>query len=103
MVFKEINKKDSFVFEGFFPNSNLQEKCRKLYHIVEKRSPNSSTKEASITKIGDNYEAKLKIVSGSCNFEISSKENEPSQTVEKLYEKFLNKILTWNKNRDLFF
>ncbi len=103
MIFKEMDKKDTFIFNGFLPNSSLQEKCKAFYHMVEERSPNSSAKEASITKIGNNYEAKLKIISGSCNLEISSKETKPSQTIEELHKKFLNQIVDWNKHRDLFF
>ena len=98
-----MDQEDSFTFKGFSPNNHLQEKCKELYSMVENKSPNLSAKEASITKIGDDYEAKLKIISGSCNFEISSKETEPSQTLEKLYEKFLDQIINWNKHRDLFF
>ena len=101
MTLKQIDK-DKFIFNGFFPNDNLQEKCRNFYHLVETRSPNASAKEASITKVGDDYEAKIKIISDSCNFEVSSKDNEPIESIDKLSEKFLNQILNWNQERDLF-
>jgi len=100
---KDIYKADTFVFKGFFPTDHLQAKCKTLYYMVEKQSPDSSARVASITKRGNNYEAKLKIVSGSCNFEISTKDQEPIESVDKLYEQFVNQILNWKKHRDLFY
>lgn len=101
MVIRKEDR-DDFVFEGFFPNSHLKQKCKKVYNIFEKRSPSASSKQASLTKIGNDYEAKLKIVSGSCSFEIYSKEPKAAETIDRLYEQFIIKIVDWNKNRDVF-
>lgn len=96
------DEKDNFVFNGFFPNSHLKQKCKKIYNIVEKRSPSAASKRASITKIGRDYEARLRIVSGSCSFEIRSKETKATETVDRLYEQFMTKIVDWNRSRDIF-
>ena len=91
---------ENFKFKGFQPNKSLQQKCKTIYNLVEDRSPSEAAKEASLTKIGNNYQAKLKIISASCSFEVSSLENKASESMDKLYKKFTTKILHWNKNRE---
>lgn len=68
---------------------------------MDKKAPSSCAKTASLSKKGDNYEAKLKIISGSCCFEISSKKQVASDTIDNLYKQFTTKILDWNKEKDV--
>lgn len=94
-------KNNDFRFEGFLPNENLEIKCKTIYNLVDKHSPSSSTKMASLSKIGTTYEARLKVISGSCCFEISSINKEPDNSLDILYEKFTSKILSWNQQKDV--
>ena len=90
-----------FEFKGFEPNSELKQKCREIFSLMEGRAPSESAKQVSITKIPWGYRGNLKITSASCIFEVSVKEREPSHLVNKLYKKFSMEILNWNKNRNL--
>ena len=95
-----VNKKN-FKFQGFVPSSKLKKISQNFYNLVENRSPSDSKKQAVLIKKGSLYEARLKIISASsCSFEISSKEDNSLRTINALQEKFLNKILNWNKNRN---
>ncbi len=91
---------DNFKFRGFLPNKSLQQKGKAIYSLVEDHSPSEAAKKASLTKIGDSYEARLKIVSASCSFEISSKQPAASESMDDLYKKFTSKILRWTKERE---
>lgn len=94
-------KQNAFKFEGFSPNESLETKCKSIYSLVEKHSPSSSTKLASLSKIEEGYKAKLKIISGSCCFEISSTNKKADSSLDLLYKKFTNEIFSWNKQKDV--
>ena len=97
----DLKTNENFTFSGFLPNQQLEVKCKRFYSLVDKKSPSACAKIASLTKVGDNYEAKLKIVSGSCSFEISSQNQEATESIDNLYKKFTDKILDWNKEKDV--
>ena len=94
------NYLDCFEFKGFEPNSDFVSRCQKIYDLVETRSPSESTKQACITKLRFGaYQAKIKITSASCVFEVCAKENKPERLMDQLYEKFSVEIVDWNKKR----
>lgn len=97
----KVNVKNNFQFKGFTPNPNVKKQSRVFYNLIESRSPSDSRKTASLTKKGNFYEARLKISSaGDCSFEIFSKKNKLSDSMESLRRQFFDKIVTWNQNRD---
>ena len=80
---------------------SIKKQSRVFYSLIESRSPSDSRKTASLTKKGNIYEARLKIDSaGDCSFEIFSKKNKISDSIESLRQQFFDKIITWNKTRD---
>ncbi len=90
----------NFQFHGFIPNKNVKKRSQFFYSLIESRSPSDSKKMASLTKKGNFYEARLKISSaGDCSFEISSKKNTISDSIECLQRQFFDKIINWNKTR----
>ena len=94
-----MERQDNFEFKGFSPKVDLRQKAKEIYNLVENRSPSESTKVASITKINKGYEIQLKITSGSCAFNITTRKQNCSDAMDQLYEKFLDKILVWKKER----
>ena len=93
-------KPDNFKFRGFLPSKPLQQKGKAIYSLMEDRSPSEAAKKASLTKVGGVYEARLKVVSASCSFEIFSAQAAPSESMDDLYKKFTTKILKWTKERE---
>ncbi len=94
---KELN---NFQFNGFIPNNSVKEQSQFFYSLIESRAPSDSKKTASLTKKGKLYEARLKVSSaGTCSFEIYSKKDRISDSIESLQQQFLDKIITWNKTR----
>lgn len=101
LLVAKVNIKNNFQFNGFTPNTSVKKQSRVFYSLIESRSPSDSKKMASLTKKGKLYEARLKISSaGACSFEISSKKNKVSDSIECLRKQFFDKIITWNKTRD---
>ena len=97
----KINIKNNFQFKGFTPNINVKNQGQFFYSLIERRSPSDSKKLASLTKKGKFYEARLKISSaGTCSFEIVSKKNKISDSMECLQKQFFDKIVSWNKARN---
>ena len=91
----------NFQFKGFTPNSKVKKKSKVFYNLIESRAPSDSKKQVALIKSGKIYEGRLKISSaGSCSFEISSKENNISDSIDSLQKQFFDKILKWNKNRN---
>lgn len=94
-------QKQNFQFKGFTPNTKVKQQTQFVYDFIESRAPSDSKKVASLTKKGELYEARLKISSASsCSFEISSKEHRLSDSMKSLQQKFLDKIVNWNKTRN---
>lgn len=92
--------KNKFQIKGFIPDKKIKKQTQCFYDLIEKRSPSDSRKTASLTKKAGLYEARLKISSASqFSFEISSKEQKASDSMKILHQKFLDKILDWNKKR----
>ena len=92
--------KANFQFKGFIPNNSVKKQSQVFYSLVESRSPSDSRKLASLTKKGKVYEARLRVSSaGACSFEISSKKNKISDSIESLQRQFFDKIGAWNKTR----
>ena len=97
---ESLNIKNNFQFKGFIPTKKTIEKSKFFYNLVEKRSPSDSKKLAVLQKKGNLYMARLKLSSASnCSFDISSKDNNASGSINSLQKQFLNKILKWNQNR----
>ncbi len=98
---KEVLMLDNFQFNGFVPNQSIKRQSRFFYNLIEKRAPSDSKKTASLTKRGKLYEARLRISSaGACSFEIFSRENSISGSMNSLRKQFFDKIIRWNKQRD---
>ena len=101
LMVDRINIKNNFQFKGFTPNTRVKKQGRVFYNLIESRSPSDSRKIASLTKKGNVYEARLKVSSaGTCSFEISSRKNNISDSIECLRKQFFDKIITWNQTRD---
>lgn len=93
--------KNNFQFKGFTPNISIKKKSQVFYDLIESRSPSDSKKVAVLSKKGNLYEARLRVLSaGVCSFEISSKRDKISDSISSLQKQFLNKIVSWNKTRD---
>ncbi|MBC6415340.1 MAG: hypothetical protein GDA46_03000 [Bdellovibrionales bacterium] len=91
----------SFKFHGFIPCDELKKTSQKLYDLIESRSPSDSKNQFVLIKKGNTYEAYLKVTSASsCCFEIYSKKRKALNSIHSIQEKFLNKILDWNQNRN---
>ena len=96
----------NFQFKGFKPDKTVKNKVRFVYSFIESHAPSDSRKTASLTKQktknGAFYEARLKLSSaGVCSFEICSKRDKITDSIEALQQKFLDKIISWNKARKL--
>ena len=96
-----LDRKDTFQFKGFIPTQILKEKCSCIYENVENYSPSEAIKEARLVKYNQAYIGELKITSASCIFTITSQEDDPIVSVDKLYRKFRKKMLVWNQQRTL--
>ena len=96
------DREDNFQFKGFVPTQNLKEKCSCIYENVENYSPSEAIKEARLIKYNHNYYVgELKITSAACIFTVTSRENDPNLSVDRLYKKFRRKMLVWSKSRDM--
>lgn len=96
-----MKMKNNFQFHGFVPDKNVKKESQFVYNLIESRAPSDSKKVASLTKKGNFYEARLRISSaGDCSFEIVSKKDSISASMESLQKKFFDKIVNWNKTRD---
>ena len=96
----------NFQFKGFKPDKTVKNKVRFVYSFIESHAPSDSKKTASLTKQktkdGAFYEARLKLSSaGVCSFEICSKKNKITDSIDSLQQQFLDKIISWNKSRKL--
>ena len=92
--------KNNFQFRGFTPDKAIKRQSHFFYNLIESRAPSDSRKTASLTKKGKFYEARLKISSaGACSFEIYSKKDKITDSMDCLQKQFLDKIISWNKTR----
>ena len=91
---------NTFQFKGFTPNDKIKKQSQFVYNLIESRAPSDSKKIASLTKKGKVYEARLRVSSATtCSFEIFSKKDKVSDSMESLQKQFLDKIVNWNKTR----
>ena len=94
-----MDRKDTFQFKGFVPTQNLKKRCSCIYENVESYSPSEAIREARLVKYNQAYIGELKITSASCIFTITSEENDPMVSVDKLYKKFRKQMLVWSQKR----
>ena len=98
MVFV-TDRQDNFEFKGFIPRTALKQKGKQVYSLVENRSPSESAKVASVTKTKEGYQARLKVASNACDFELIVNKKNCSAAIDQIYSQFLDEILDWNKTR----
>ena len=97
---ESLNIKNNFQFKGFIPTKKTIEKSKFFYNLVKNDRPATLKNWRYYKKKGIFIWARLKLSSASnCSFDISSKDNNASGSINSLQKQFLNKILKWNQNR----